>query len=100
MSAGKFISIYDKFLNLAESNKWPDIIKKFGMCSFVIQSGKHCTIETVIYIPKSVPELFVETSLMHLLHLLDKQGISTVIAIPDTHYGKVTLELITGIHIT
>lgn len=100
MPQGKFISIHDKFLNLAESNKWPDIIKKFGMCSFIAHSGKHCTIETVICIPRAVPEKFVETSLIHLLHLLDIKGLSTVIARPDTHYGRVTLELITGIHIT
>lgn len=99
MNVGKFISIHDKFLNLSESNKWPEIIKKFGMCSFIVHSGKQFSIETVICIPKAVPEQFVETSLMHLLYLLDKKNIPTTMARPDTYYGRVTFELITGIRI-
>lgn len=99
MNQGKFISIHDKFLNLAESSRWPEVVKRFGMCSFIIKEGHSCKIETIICVPKAIPEKFTETSILHLLYMLDKKEMSTILKCPNDRYYKVTFEIVTGIHI-
>lgn len=95
---GKFVSIHDRFLNLAESSQWPEITKKFGMCTFVSHCEKDgIQLETIICVTQSLPMQYTETNLMHLVYMLQTQHNKFTVVVPSNDYYRHSFEILTGI---
>lgn len=94
---GKFISIHDRFLNLAESSQWPELTKRFGMCTFISVNESKTFFDSIICVPGSSPANYTETQLIHLLFLLNSKNLTYTITVPDDIYYRTTFRFLTGI---